>query len=188
MAIQKKKYPVALKHAGFSATTILPGESAKDFDELHRSLIDEFNPNGALEDDIVGTVAHLVWRKKNLITFRVAELAMRRKAQIWEEKVPCGGKDSDLPTFGAFNPAHYPDQIRTANEQARNELGEAYELIEIGATATVEQLVKDLDIQDRLDEMVDRCIKRLLRLRGLKSVSNPSYSTPPKLIASSRAA
>lgn len=188
MAIQQKKYPPALKHAGFSATTILPGESVKEFAKFHRSLIDELNPNGALEDDIVKTVAHLVWRKTNLETFRAAELARHRKEQIWEQTLPNGGKDFNFPSPGAFDPADHVEAIKRANEYAQNELGVAYDLVEIGSTATMEQLAKDLEIQDRLDAMVDKCLKRLLLLRGLKSISNPSYSAPPKLITSSKAA
>ena len=62
MSGQDKMGHPALKHAGYSATTLLPGESAADFESLHRKLISEFNPNGALEDNIVATVAHLIWR------------------------------------------------------------------------------------------------------------------------------
>jgi hypothetical protein len=64
----KKQHP-ALKHAGYSATSILPGESAAEFEKLHQELISEFIPNGALEHEIVATIAHLLWRRKNLATF-----------------------------------------------------------------------------------------------------------------------
>ena len=60
----------ALKHGAYSATTILPGESWAEFEKLHRDLMAELTPSGVLEDDIVTTVAHLVWRKKNLPTLR----------------------------------------------------------------------------------------------------------------------
>ena len=67
-------YP-ALKHAGYSTTALLPGESRTDFEKLHRDLIKELQPEGALEDDIVFTIARLTWRKQNLTTFRKAEVA-----------------------------------------------------------------------------------------------------------------
>ena len=67
-----RKHP-ALKHGAYSATTVLPGESRAEFEKLHRDLMAEFTPSGALEDDIVMTIAHLVWRKQNLATLRIAE-------------------------------------------------------------------------------------------------------------------
>ena len=34
--------------------------------------------------------------------------------------------------------------------------------------------MRDLEVQDRLDAMIDKCLKRLLFLRGLKSISASS--------------
>jgi hypothetical protein len=42
---------------------------------LHRGLIAELTPVGVLEEDIVADLARLIWRKQNLKTFRIAELA-----------------------------------------------------------------------------------------------------------------
>ena len=88
MPVGIKKHRPALKHAGYATTSILPGENAAEFEKLHRDLIAELVPNGALEDDIVATMAHLVWRKHNLATFRIADLARERCKQITYEKVP----------------------------------------------------------------------------------------------------
>src|SRR5215471_4896077 len=54
----------AVKHGVYSATALLPGESPAEFEKLHGSLIAEFAPCGVLEDDIVMTMARLVWRKQ----------------------------------------------------------------------------------------------------------------------------
>jgi hypothetical protein len=83
----KKSHP-ALKHAGYSATTLLPGESVTEFEKLHRDLIDELSPNGVLEDDIVATMARLLWRKQNLATFRNADLARRYREQLTNKGIP----------------------------------------------------------------------------------------------------
>ena len=74
MPTRFNKVHPALKHAGYSATTLLPGEDAAAFEKLHRAVIAEYNPVGALEDDIVADIARLTWRKQNLATFRIAEL------------------------------------------------------------------------------------------------------------------
>jgi hypothetical protein len=50
MPVRVKKSHSALKHGGYSATTILPGESKADFEKLHRDLIDDLTPNGSLEE------------------------------------------------------------------------------------------------------------------------------------------
>ena len=77
----------ALKHGGYAATAILPGENRPDFEKLHQSLIAELAPAGALEDDIVATIARMVWRKQNLATVRLAELAGERRQAIQSERI-----------------------------------------------------------------------------------------------------
>jgi hypothetical protein len=56
-------------------------------------------------------------------------------------------------------------------DQARKELGGDFRLVEIGDTATVEGLMRDLEIEERLDALIDKGLKRLLFLR----VSNLSH-------------
>jgi hypothetical protein len=51
MVVRVKKIHPALKHAGYSATTLLPGEDPAAFDKLHQDLIAEFHPDGPLEND-----------------------------------------------------------------------------------------------------------------------------------------
>src|SRR4051794_38402872 len=60
-----KTHP-ALKHAAYSSTTLLPGEDKAAFEKLHRDLIAELVPVGALEEGIVADIASLLWRKQNL--------------------------------------------------------------------------------------------------------------------------
>jgi len=67
-------------------------------------------------------------------------------------------------------------------EHARKELGEDFRLVEIGDTATVEGLLRDLDIEERLNALIDKGLKRLLFLRGLKSISPVSSSTSQQRI------
>jgi hypothetical protein len=140
-------------------------------------------------------MARLVWRKKNLKTFRIAELARARYAQITDEIVPedkMDYPDYPSPLFGTLikvDPAVREAAIRAAVDQARKELGDAYGLVEIGEIASVDHLMKDLEVQDRLDAMIDKCLKRLLFLRGLKSISSATTSAPRERLAGpSRAA
>ena len=75
MSVHVKKFRAALKHGAFSATAILPGEDPAAFKEKHQKLIAELTPVGALEDDIVWTIARLIWRKEHLATFRIEEVS-----------------------------------------------------------------------------------------------------------------
>jgi hypothetical protein len=120
MPVQVKKHHPALKHAGYAATGILPGENLAEFEKLHRDLIAELGPNGALENDIVATIARLFWRKKNLKTFRIAELARARYAQITDEKVPEDKIDYPDLMFGtrALNCAAVPVRSRSATTRS----------------------------------------------------------------------
>ena len=76
---------------------------------------------------------------------------------------------------------------RAAEEQARQELGDVYKLIEIGEPSTIDGLMKELDIKERLDGLIDRCLKRLLMVRGVKSLSSAPSSVTPQISSSRKA-
>jgi hypothetical protein len=121
--------PPALRH-GIYAETLLPGEDGTAFEELRKTLIGEFGPEGAFENDIVGTMARLIWRKQNLAAFR------KENSEPWH-------------TY----------------------------------------LMDSLALEDRLDGLIDKCLKRLLFVRGVKSVSSASVpASSPRLLAATNAA
>lgn len=179
MTVQIKKQHPALKHAGFSATRILPGESAAEFEKLHRELIAELTPCGMLETEIVATMAHLLWRRKNLATFRIAERAQQRLTQIRNAMIPMDYAASKSDKSDDFDKT-FTENWRAAESKARDELGELYGLVEMGEDATLDCLIKELAVQERLDAMLDKCVRRLLFVRGLKSMSLASTSAPPE--------
>lgn len=82
--VRFKKTLPALKHGGYAATIHLPGEDATEFERLHGEIIDELRPNGALEEDIVATMAGLVWRKQNLGTIELPSVFV---AVLWKSKL-----------------------------------------------------------------------------------------------------
>jgi len=63
--------------------------------------------------------------------------------------------------------SHKAEDVRV-----RRELGPAEKLIDIGEIPTIEYLESELDLMGRLDGLIDRCVKRLLMVRGLKSMSH----------------
>ncbi len=52
----------SLKHGLTAKTVVLPGENKADFDRLHRQLLDEHAPAGALETELVAEIAACLWR------------------------------------------------------------------------------------------------------------------------------
>lgn len=173
----------ALKHGGYAATIVLPGENAAEFQRLHGELIAELAPNGALEEDIVATMAGLVWRKRHLGTLRIAQLARSRFEEISSDKFHELPPSVVIKTMGHIDPAIKEETIRAVEEQAQTELGDAYVLAEIGTTASFRQLVNELEVQEQLDAMIDKCLKRLLFLRGVKSLAPASSPKKPARIA-----
>ena len=168
----------AILQQPFSLAKIRPA-----FEKLRRALITEFTPVGALEEDIVADMARLTWRKQNLATFRIAELAKKRSEQIAREKVSPIYFDVDDPERKAVREGY-----RAAEEQAREEFGDIHALIDIGELATIDGLMKELDIKERLDSMIYKCLKQLLAVRGVKSLSPASSSvSTPKILGPRKA-
>ncbi len=154
--------------------TLMPGEDAAAYEGLHAQLVAELRPCGVLEEEIVSSVARLVWRGRNLATLRAAKLAQDRLWKLKFEKLKAisGGAEraEDVEV----------DQAReSAKAQAREELGDIYELIEAENVATTDGLMQELTTQERLDAMIDKCMKRLLFLRGFKSMAHSSAPGAP---------
>jgi hypothetical protein len=55
---------------------------------------------------------------------------------------------------------HAKKHIGPRTAKPGKELGDAYELAEMGEKATIEGLMKVLGVQDRLEAMFDKCLKR----------------------------
>src|SRR5262249_58809823 len=66
---------------------------------------------------------------------------------------------------------YMPTAAKHADAQVREEFGNTFELVNLGKRATLDHLTKELAVEERLDAMIDKCLKRLLFLRGLKSLA-----------------
>lgn len=122
-----------------SALGLLPGEDRGAFEKLHRDLIAEFCPEGPLQEDTVTDIAWIMWRKKNLKSFVVAEATRKRYLAITSEMIPSTNPPmEDLPILGASLSWTPPDEAEVeaateaAEARARQELGENYKFIEMG--------------------------------------------------------
>jgi hypothetical protein len=184
MTKQKDQLPPALKHGIYSGMALLPGEDPAEFEKFHQEIIAEYNPTGRSEEDIVEDMCRLMWRRQNLATYRLAEWAREKYADICDEFRQKSPQELLAEMVRAAS-AVTAEELRAEKvfEKSEAELGPALELVEIGDVATMRYLERELEIVDRLDGMIDRCLKRLLFVRGLKSISShPSAAASPPRI------
>jgi hypothetical protein len=111
-----------------------------------------------------------MWRKQNLVTYRLAEEARDRHSTIY-----CSlGPPPLFPMLATHEEeTRRPEELRVLRleaDQARTELGPWLEFIEIGDVATTDHLLDEFAIIERINAMFDR-LKRLLMVRGIKSIS-----------------
>jgi hypothetical protein len=154
---------------------LLPGEDRAAFEELHRALVAEYSPVGVSEEDVVWTMTHIIWRKNHMRTVRAAKRAWdlyrriesRHRAEMAEKmRMSSQGFSDEFPPKAR-------EKLREAVEkEARQELGDDYKFIEAGEDGIIEQF----EVISRLDSMLDVCVKRLLLIRGWKSVSSSTSS------------
>jgi hypothetical protein len=180
-----KKPHSALKHGGYSALGLLPGESPAEFEQLHKRVTEELAPSGPLEEDIVSTLARLLWRKQNRSTFRNAELARNRLDAIIHEEtarrnIPKSFMFMQIEEESEEVQAAREEAQRVGRERAQKELGDLYELTTVDV-ATDDRLLTELAVEERVDALIDKCIKRLLMVRGVKSMAIQMPSESPKV-------
>ena len=72
------------KHGLTAKTLIIVGECAEDFDQLRAELMDEHEPQSALEAELVERLAGILWRLRRVPFFEAAILDARQ-ARVTEE-------------------------------------------------------------------------------------------------------
>lgn len=173
-----KSVPPALKHGLYSGMTLLPQEDEAEYEKHRREVYDEYQPNGPSETDTVDELSRLLWRKRHLLVYNVAEIVIRKRHGYFSHH------NSSMPflTLGEKRPSpeEMRDLDRKATDRAKAELGAWLELAEVGDVVTTDYLLKEFDIVERINGMIDRCVKRLLMIRGAKSLSESwSADMPP---------
>jgi hypothetical protein len=201
---RSKIIPPALKHGGYSGLAVLPGEDKAAFEKLRRDLIAELNPKGPLEEDIVVTLARYVWRKQNLKTYRLAQAAKKRRVELMTTLIEREDIPEEIVARMLKNRTAYPQiprrslseeniaKLKSIVEQLHEQMNDQdFELAEIADDLTTANLQNELALIDRLDAMIDRAIKRLLMVRGIKSLGVSSEAVPsrtPLLVSTSSCA
>jgi hypothetical protein len=159
MSIPATRVSPALKHGAYSKTALLPGEDPAAFEELHKGLVAEFTPHGRMEEETVAIIAHAMWRRQNLAKFefgRLFDLVAECAGAAAEESQQHSNK---LSLFEKLD-RDSQDRHKTAEENRKG----------VAAVEFLDLTMKKLEVEERLDALIDRLIKRLLLLKGLKSI------------------
>ncbi len=231
MSDKRFRPPSAYKHGGFSRTVLFPWEDADEFDALHRSLQDEWEPSGALEEDAVYTILTCIWRKRRIRDKRNLDTlaALQRKNLEALSEMPPPFFDTKLETtiyvlkhrpnsggrprlegkvshligfssslygsldgqflemmmnmLGGENYPTTPEWVQAVKREvdevllprARAEMESPDHLAAKAAEfITTDRILEDLALEERLDAMVDRAMRRLAQTKFMKQVSGSS--------------
>jgi hypothetical protein len=178
MPTKRKRPPPALKHGAYSEAALLPGEDPAEFRALHEGLIADFKPNGRMEEETVLSIARLTWRRRNLARFEAGQFSH----YVFETLKTVVAED-DMRKFDKEIMAAF-DKLTEASKRSREGTRAAVEGVEGYNVAILARLMKELDVEER------RLIKRLLFLRGLKSITSSEVmarpSSAPKSLPRSR--
>ena len=181
MGKRTNQIPSALKHGIYSAIGLLPTEDPAEFEKFKLEIFDDYMPVGRSEKIIVEEIACLQWRLQHLSTYGIAMRARERRSAIYSKLDP---PQWFPPPLGIEPESRSPEELEALRKslvkQVRTELGPAIELVEIGDVTTIEYLEKELGIRERLHGMIARLEKRLLYLRGIKSISPSSATSSPQ--------
>ena len=66
----------ARKHGGFMANLILANENGEEFQQLHESLIEEWNPDPGTEELAVLYLAQSIWVQRRVDRYHRREIAL----------------------------------------------------------------------------------------------------------------
>ena len=243
MANKPFRPPSAYKHGGFSKTVLFPWEDADEFNALHRSLRDEWDPTGALEEDAVYTILTCIWRKRRIRDKRNLDTlaALQHKELEVLSAMPRPFFDTELEgTIHALKHKsksdgrpHYVDKVqnllgfssslyRNLNEgllelkikmlpkefsnhllrevpkerysttpewalavkiqvddvllpRARAEMETPdYLAAKAAGFMTTDRIIEDIALEERLDAMVDRAMRRLAQMKFMKQIAESS--------------
>jgi hypothetical protein len=122
-----------------------------------------------MEEETVATLAHLMWRRQKLAKLEIGQLsdllAKDLRAAADESQQYKNSKEDGRHTSW-LDKLHEEQQLQKTAEENRK-------------AAAVESLDLVMKFEERLDAMIDRLIKRLLLVRGVKSITSSAPMVSP---------
>jgi hypothetical protein len=101
----------ALQHGFSSQEIVLEGESADEFDALRAQYEAEFDPNSAIERELVDSLAVLQWRLRRVPVFEAALIRARREATTTRGVYTYTVTEQGLKDIDAFLDRTFGDEL-----------------------------------------------------------------------------
>jgi hypothetical protein len=135
----------AFRHGAFAQDLVLPGEYPKEFEDLHRGLIEEWKPDGPVEEDAVLSLAKCIMSKRRIDTFYRNEAQFAGDHPLELALIDVDRMWSTLKTVKTFG--HATEIIGRLPWQMRDELEKHVPRTRFGtnAVAWIEKLVSHLE-------------------------------------------
>ena len=196
---KKPKSKGALKHGAYAQEVILPGENGRDYELMLVELYEEWAPEGLTERELVDRLAALYWRRRRVHLYQQAKLQQRvrvvrhnnevmRNWQILKKFAPefAGATSVKAVQRVLARIDTYRDAILSwvPRDASKDEtkwgpaIADYLSKLKIEALEGADEFVastdplEELDWRrtDRVDEDIDRTIKRLVQVRTSKQL------------------
>jgi hypothetical protein len=174
--------PNALKHGAFSELLILPGEDPAAFEELKRSLFEEYNVSGRSEESTMKSIAKAMWQLQRLGVYEHVQYLRTRARGSTPQSNGRNLMAESLKEFMTKRGISFHDEpeIPTVPVQPAEKSNDEL-LLELGNLVTLDHLDKELDVENKLQTKIDRLFKRFFQIRAMKSLIGSGESTTPAL-------
>jgi hypothetical protein len=110
--LKRYRKPNALKHGGFSSMELFPWENSAEYERLCRDLIEQYQPQGPLQEDCIGTIVSCIWRKRRVQEKRrfdtQAALERVENNVLWQHPPPLLDADRDITIYQLTNRSSEP--------------------------------------------------------------------------------
>ncbi len=215
----------ALKHGVFTKQMILPSEDRREFENLYRSLADEWKPVGPTENDAVLSIAKAMWRKRRIQYFMRTERSRATidpnhtiydeagALRLFSSYIESEPDDFDraVTTLPASVAQHLRRRLPREDFQSVSDWVHAIqkEIASVLLPAAAERIVKgealihreagfftldvikdEVAVEDRIDAMIDRAVKRLVQTKTMKQMLSAAFadrgSDQPKSLLSNK--
>lgn len=172
----------ALKHGAFAKMMILPWEDPQEFEKLHAALVEEWKPVGPTEHDAVLSIAKGAYDEASALRafssyialapdeFDIALTGLKpRIAEPLRRKFPRGDFQSTSEWVRAIQ-----NEVTSVLLPAVKRFGfdgSPEVLIARDAAFFSQELVKyELAVDERIEAMIDRAVKRLVQAKAMKQM------------------
>jgi hypothetical protein len=180
------KMPSALSHGAYSSMAILRGENPEQYNRLFMGLVDEYMPEGTTELEAVMSLANMYWRKwriQKAVSAQIIRWRMDPNHPIYDKSLDPLHAKAQCERLKKL----LEDSAKCSEAGSKEQKMELDALIEeFGATMSNDHVLyptaiaeqayvlecdlfkKELDQLERIEASIDRLIKRIYQIKGMK--------------------